>query len=103
VAGRTAPGSAKGSVAGCSIAAPAAPTHLERGQPRGPLTLPRPRRPPRPDKIILDRFWFKDDSVLDSDNLPDPNLIATEITGDLRTALEQMEAPQGDLEFSSAP
>ncbi|MEB3170344.1 MAG: N-6 DNA methylase [Synechococcaceae cyanobacterium] len=44
------------------------------------------------DKISLDLFWLKDDSLLDADSLPDPDLISAEIVDDLRSALEQMEA-----------
>jgi len=44
------------------------------------------------DKISLNLFWLKDDSLLDSDSLPDPDLISAEIVDDLRSALEQMEA-----------
>jgi len=50
------------------------------------------------DKISLDLLWLKDESLLDSDNLPDPDTIAAEITEDLRSALEQMEQILGDLE-----
>lgn len=53
------------------------------------------------DKISLDLFWLKDDSLLDSDNLPEPDVIASEIAEDLRSVLEQMEAMLGDLELSS--
>jgi type I restriction enzyme M protein len=53
------------------------------------------------DRINLDLFWLKDDSLLDSDSLPEPDLIAAEIADDLRSALEQMEAILGDLEPSS--
>ncbi|MEB3170861.1 MAG: N-6 DNA methylase, partial [Synechococcaceae cyanobacterium] len=52
------------------------------------------------DRINLDLFWLKDDSLLDSDNLPEPDLIAAEIADDLRSALEQMEAILGDLQPS---
>jgi type I restriction enzyme M protein len=53
------------------------------------------------DKISLDLFWLKDDSLLDSDNLPEPDVIAAEIAEDLRSVLEQMEEILGDLELSS--
>ena len=53
------------------------------------------------DKISLDLFWLKDDSLLDSDNLPDPDVIAAEITEDLRSALAQMEEILGDLELGA--
>jgi hypothetical protein len=44
------------------------------------------------DKCSLDLFWLKDDSLLDADNLPDPDVIAGEIAEDLRVALRG--APQ---------
>ena len=49
------------------------------------------------DKVSLDIFWLKDESLEDSANLPDPDVIAGEIVEDLRTALEQFEAIQTDL------
>lgn len=49
------------------------------------------------DKCSLDLFWLKDDSLLDAENLPDPDVIAGEIAEDLRSALEQIEAILGDL------
>nr|MBP7683350.1 N-6 DNA methylase [Deltaproteobacteria bacterium] len=53
------------------------------------------------DKCSLDLFWLKDDSLLDADNLPDPDVIAGEIAEDLRVALEQIEEILGDLNASS--
>ncbi len=53
------------------------------------------------DKISLDLFWLKDESLLDSDALPHPDVIASEIADDLRSALEQMEEILTDLELSS--
>jgi type I restriction enzyme M protein len=53
------------------------------------------------DKISLDLFWLKDESLLDSVNLPEPDVIAAEIAEDLRSALEQMEEILGDLEPST--
>lgn len=44
------------------------------------------------DKVSLDIFWLKDESLEDSANLPAPDVIATDIAEDLRTALEQFEA-----------
>jgi len=44
------------------------------------------------DKISLDIFWLKDESLGDSANLPAPDVIAADIVEDLRTALEQFEA-----------
>jgi len=53
------------------------------------------------DKISHDLFWLKDESLLDSDNLPEPDVIPSEIAEDLRSVLEQMEEMLGDLELSS--
>lgn len=49
------------------------------------------------DKVSLDIFWLKDESLEDSANLPAPDVIAGEIVDDLRAALEQFEAIQTDL------
>jgi type I restriction enzyme M protein len=49
------------------------------------------------DKVSLDIFWLKDESLEDSANLPAPEVIAAEIAEDLRSALEQFEAIQADL------
>jgi type I restriction enzyme M protein len=49
------------------------------------------------DKCSLDIFWLKDESLEDSDNLPDPDVIAAEIVEDLKAALEQFAEIQADL------
>jgi len=49
------------------------------------------------DKANLDIFWLKDESLEDSANLPDPDVIAGEIVEDLRAALEEFETIQADL------
>lgn len=49
------------------------------------------------DKVNLDIFWLKDDSLEDSANLPDPAVIAAEIVEDLQAALEQFAAIEDDL------
>jgi type I restriction enzyme M protein len=41
------------------------------------------------DKANLDIFWLKDDSLVDSENLPDPDALAEEIADNLEFALEQ--------------
>ena len=41
------------------------------------------------DKLSLDLFWIKDKSLTDTDALPAPDVIATEIADDLEAALEQ--------------
>lgn len=49
------------------------------------------------DKLSLDLFWIKDESLEDSDSLPDPDVIADEIVEDLQDALEQFSAVAGSL------
>jgi len=49
------------------------------------------------DKASLDIFWLKDESLEDSDNLPEPGIIAAEIIEDLRAALEQFQEIADDL------
>jgi len=41
------------------------------------------------DKLSLDLFWIRDESLEDSESLPDPEILATEIVDDLQDALEQ--------------
>ncbi len=41
------------------------------------------------DKLSLDLFWIKDESLEDSSSLPDPEVLAAEIVEDLQDALEQ--------------
>jgi type I restriction enzyme M protein len=45
----------------------------------------------------LDIFWLKDESLEDSENLPEPGVIAAEIVEDLESALEQMRLIAEDL------
>ncbi len=49
------------------------------------------------DKASLDIFWLKDKSLEDSDDLPEPDILAQEITDDLQTALEQFAGIAGEL------
>jgi hypothetical protein len=49
------------------------------------------------DKLNLDIFWLKDESLEDSANLPDPDVIAAEIVEDLEAALQQFGAIANDL------
>ena len=44
------------------------------------------------DKASLDIFWLKDESLEDSDNLPDPDVLALEIAENLEAALEQFNS-----------
>lgn len=41
------------------------------------------------DKVSLDIFWLRDESLEDNASLPDPDVIAAEILEDLQVALEQ--------------
>jgi type I restriction enzyme M protein len=50
------------------------------------------------DKVSLDIFWIQDESLMDMDNLPDPDVIARDIVEELRAALEQFEGILEDLE-----
>ena len=50
------------------------------------------------DKINLDIFWLKDESLEDAENLPEPEVLAAEIVEDLQAALEAFEAIQAELE-----
>jgi len=49
------------------------------------------------DKVSLDISWLKDDSLEDSANLPDPDVIAKDIAENLEDALEQFRSIQEDL------
>jgi len=49
------------------------------------------------DKASLDIFWLRDESLEDSANLPDPDIIAAEIIEDLQSALEELQAISDDL------
>ncbi|MGH9376875.1 MAG: N-6 DNA methylase [Terriglobia bacterium] len=49
------------------------------------------------DKASLDIFWLKDESLEDSANLPDPDVIALEIAEDLEAALDQFSQIAADL------
>jgi type I restriction enzyme M protein len=49
------------------------------------------------DKASLHIFWLKDESLEDSANLPDPDVIASEIAEDLQAALDQFTLIAADL------
>ena len=49
------------------------------------------------DKVNLDIFWLKDESLEESANLPAPEVIAREIADDLEAALEQFATIAEDL------
>ena len=43
------------------------------------------------DKLSLDLFWIKDQSITDAESLPPPDVIAAEIADDLKDAQKQFE------------
>ena len=49
------------------------------------------------DKVNLDIFWLRDESLEDSASLPEPDVLAAEIVEDLQAALEQFAAIAEDL------
>lgn len=53
------------------------------------------------DKVNLDIFWLRDESLEDSDNLPDPDVLAREIVEELKVALEQFAGISEDLDASA--
>ncbi len=54
-----------------------------------------------PDKVNLDIFWLRDESLEETENLPDPDIIAAGIVEDLEAALEQFRLITEDLGPSS--
>lgn len=54
------------------------------------------------DKLNLDIFWLKDDSLEDLDSLPEPDVLAAEIVENLEAALEQFRSVAGELAETSA-
>lgn len=49
------------------------------------------------EKLSLDLFWIKDESLEDSNSLPDPDVLAAEIVEDLQDALDQFAGIAGAL------
>jgi type I restriction enzyme M protein len=49
------------------------------------------------DKTNLDIFWLRDESLEDSENLPDPEVLAIEIVENLESALEQFRSISEEL------
>lgn len=49
------------------------------------------------DKVNLDIFWLRDESLEDTENLPDPDIIAVEIVEELEAALEQFRLIAEDM------
>ena len=65
-----------------------APRRLGRSESRGYPAFPG---------VNLDIFWLRDESLEETDNLPDPNVIAADIVEDLEAALEQFRLIAEDL------
>lgn len=53
------------------------------------------------DKLNLDIFWLKDESLDDVENLPSPDVIAAEIVENLQAALEQFQSVATELARSN--
>jgi type I restriction enzyme M protein len=49
------------------------------------------------DKVNMDIFWLRDESLEETANLPDPDVLAAEIVEDLQAALEQFESIYEEL------
>jgi type I restriction enzyme M protein len=49
------------------------------------------------DKVNMDIFWLRDESLEDSANLPHPDVLAGEIVEELRAALEQFKGIHAEL------
>jgi hypothetical protein len=54
------------------------------------------------DKVSLDIFWLRDESLEDSDNLPHPDVMAQEIVERLEAALEHFRLIVEDLNGEKA-
>jgi type I restriction enzyme M protein len=54
------------------------------------------------DKASLDIFWLKDESLDDSENLPEPEVLASEIIESLETALGEFRAIYEELGVHSS-
>ena len=50
------------------------------------------------DKVSLDIFWLKDDSLEDLENLPEPDVLADMIMENLEAALEQFRGIAEELD-----
>lgn len=54
------------------------------------------------DNTNLDIFWIKDESLIDLENLPEPEVLLEEIIDNLQSALEEFEAVKQELEDTVA-
>ena len=51
------------------------------------------------DKLNLDLFWLKDDSLEDTNSLPEPGVLAAEINENLEAALEGFTEIAGEFKL----
>lgn len=90
-----------GGAVGASTRAGASPAPTLRGRlrqmPPRYLVGGRAGRTVARDKVNLDIFWLRDESLEDSASLPEPDVLAAEIVEDLQAALEQFAAIAEDL------
>tara|TARA_R110002012_G_scaffold279484_1_gene467818 strand:+ start:125 stop:517 length:393 start_codon:yes stop_codon:yes gene_type:complete len=49
------------------------------------------------EKVNMDIFWLKDDSLIDMDNLPEPDVLLTEIIDNIESALENFKTIRESL------
>lgn len=49
------------------------------------------------DKTNMDIFWLKDDSLIDLDNLPEPDILLTEIIDNIESALESFKTIRDNI------
>src|SRR5690606_8271003 len=54
------------------------------------------------DKLNLDIFWLKDDSLETMESLPEPEVLAAEIVENLEAALEQFRSVAAELTCESS-
>ena len=47
-----------------------------------------PKELAKRDKLSLDLFWIKDQSLTDTDSLPHPQILATELADELEAACD---------------
>lgn len=50
------------------------------------------------DRVSLDIFWLRDESLEDTEDLPPPDALAAEIVENLEAALEQFSSIYEELE-----
>lgn len=55
------------------------------------------------DKVSLDVFWLRDESLEDTDDLPAPGVIAAEVVEDLESALDELRTLAEALEGVGVP